>query len=119
MPGAHGVHVLHVTAHHRRRIHVTERRILPARHDDRQLLFASRQHPGMLRVDLIALLQLSASKNLVHKLMREIMLSGAVGRDPLFEHYLLDPPHRLHLRDARVGHAIHVPGEQLLLRPAA
>ena len=45
------------------------------------------------------------------------MLSGAVGRDPLFEHRLLDPPHRLHLRDARVGHAIHVPGEQLLLVP--
>ena len=45
------------------------------------------------------------------------MLSGAVGRDPLFEHRLLDPPHRLHLRDARVGHAIHVPGKQLLFVP--
>ncbi len=43
------------------------------------------------------------------------MLARAVGRDPLLEHRLLDPPHRLHLRDAGVGHAIHVPGEQLLL----
>ncbi len=43
------------------------------------------------------------------------MLSGAVGRDPFCEHRLLDPPHRFHLRDAGVGHAIHVLGEKFLL----
>jgi len=104
-------HVPHVAAYHSRRKHVTERRILPPRHNDRQILFAGREQPGMPRVNLIALLQLTAAKNLVHKLMREIVLSGAVGRDPLFKHRLLDPPHRFHLRDARVGHAIHVASE--------
>ena len=46
--------------------------------------------------------------------MWKIVRAGSVGRDPLFEHRLLDPPHRLHLRDARVGHAIHMFGKQLL-----
>src|SRR3712207_7785760 len=48
----------------------------------------------------VTLLQLSAAKNFVHELVREITFACAIGCDPFFEHHLLDPPHRLHLRNA-------------------
>src|SRR5205814_906699 len=80
--GAYGVHVPDVAAHHRCGKHVPEGRILPARHDDRQILFAGGHHPGMLRVDLETLLQLPAAKNLVHEFVREIMFSRAVDIAP-------------------------------------
>src|SRR5438105_1196093 len=71
----------------------------------------------MLRVDLKTLLQLTAAQNLVHELMGKKTLPGAVSRGPFFKHRLFDPPHRLHLWDACISHAIHVSAEELLLIP--
>src|ERR1019366_9896732 len=33
--------------------------------------------------------------------------------NPFLEHFILDAPHRLHLRDAGIGDAVHVAGKQL------
>ena len=55
---ADGVHILDFTRHHATGVHVTQRGVLPAGHDDRQVLLAGREHPGILRIDLVKLLQL-------------------------------------------------------------
>ena len=111
--GAHRVHVLDFTRHAAARIHIAQRRILPARDDNRQVLLTRGQHPRILRIDLVALLQFSAAQNLVHELMREIPLTRLVRFRPLVRDHRLDTAHRFHLRDTRVRHAIHVPLHQL------
>jgi len=113
--GAHGVDVLHVAGDDVAREHVAQRRVFPAGDDDREVLLAGGEHPGVLRVDLVGLLELTAAQNLVHELVREIALAGLVGLHPFLEHDVLDAAHGLHLGDAGVGDAVHVAGEQRLL----
>src|ERR1043166_2065630 len=43
----------------------------------------------------VAFLQLPAAKIFIQDLVRKICSARAPRRDPLFEHRLLDPPHRL------------------------
>jgi hypothetical protein len=73
------------------------------------------QQPRVLRVDLVAVLEHPAAKDAVHELVREQALADLVRAHPLGEHRVLDAPHRLHLGDAGVGDAVHVPVEQRLL----
>ena len=47
--------------------------------------------------------------------MREQALAAGVGPLPLFEHDVLDAPHRFVLGDAGVGHAVELTLEQRLL----
>ncbi len=47
--------------------------------------------------------------------MRKESLASLVGAYPFLQHLVLDAPHRLHLRNAGVGDAVHVPIQQLSL----
>gem|GEM_PF-6887510 len=73
-----------------------------------------REQPRIFGIDLIAFLQFSPAQNLVHELVRKITFARPVGSDPLLQHDFLDPPHGFHFGNAGVGHAIHVPVQQIL-----
>ena len=107
--------VLHIALNAVPRVHVAQRRVLPAGHPHRQVLLRSGKHPGIPRIDLVMLLQPSTAKDPVHEFVREAAFPGAVGLDPFRQHRGLDPAHRLHLGNARVGHAVHMPVQQGLL----
>ena len=95
-------------------VHVAQGRILPARHDDGQILFGGGEHPGIFRVDLVVLLVFAAQQHLVEKFVREITFPLPVCVSPDFEHGFFHAAHRFAFRNARIGHAVHMPFEQLL-----
>ena len=79
-------HILNSTADQGRRLHlflntgggkhIAQRGILPTRHDDRQVLFRRRLHPGIFRVNLIILFQQILLQDLVKIFMREFTHPG-------------------------------------------
>ena len=114
-PGAHGVDIFHVPFDAVGGIHVAECRIFPAGHKHRKILLFGREEPTVFRINLEAGLQFLGIQNAPEKLVREKPLATRVGVHPFLEDHILDPPHRLHFRDARVGHTVHVAVQQRLL----
>ncbi len=112
---AHRVHLLHIATDAVACIHIAQRRVFPPRHKHRKVLLGRSQQPAVLRVNLIRLFQIARQQNLEEELVRKEPLSSLVGTHPFFEHFILDAPHRFHLGDARIGHAVHVPRQQLRL----
>ena len=119
MPGAHGMDVLDVAADDGGGIHVAQRGVLPAGHDDGQVLFRGGQHPGILRVNLVILFVFAAQQDLVEEFMRKEPFPALVGAGPNFEHGLFHAAHGFAFGNAGVRHAIHVAVEQglFILRP--
>ena len=107
--------VLHVAGDAMSGVHVAEGGVLPAGNEHGEIFFRSGHHPGVLRIDLVGLLDRSVANNLIHKLMRIKPLVFAVLVHPMAQHSRFDPPHRLSLGDARVRDAIHVTIQQRLL----
>ena len=118
-------HVLDAAANRLRRLdstvqavrgkHIPERRILPARNEDRQVCLGGRKQPAVFRIDFKERLENPRPQHLVEKFVREEPLAFLVRRGPMLEHDPLDAPHRLFFGNAGVGHAIHVPVEKRLL----
>src|SRR5690606_37459153 len=97
-PGPHRVQVLDGALDDRCREHVPGRRVIPARHDDRQVLLGRRHEPRVLRVDLVVLLHATAADQPVEELVREVALAGLVCPHPLVAQRGLEPPHGLTFR---------------------
>ncbi len=93
-------------------IHVAERGVFPAGHDDGQIFLRGGEHPGIFRVNLIILFVFAAQQNLVEKFVREIAFALFVGGGPDFEHGFFHAAHRFAFGDAGVRHAVHVAVEQ-------
>src|SRR5262245_21307526 len=83
--------------------HVPERGVLPARHEERQVALRGRHEPRALRVDLVVGREAPRAQELVEVLVREGARAGALRLGPQLEHVVLDLPHGLLFRDARVG----------------
>ena len=94
---------------------VAERRVLPARHEHRQVALGRGQQPAVLRIDLVVLLEHARPQDLVHELVREESLARLVRSLPLVEDGAFDAADGLVLGDARVGDAVQVLVEQLFL----
>ena len=75
----------------------------------------SGDHPAVLGVDLVILLERALLDQAIEKLVRKVALAVFVGSRPLFEHRLFDPAHGFAFRNAGVGDAIEVAIEKLLL----
>jgi hypothetical protein len=73
---------------------------------------AGGQHPAVLRVDLVVLLQHAGQQHAVHELVREVALAGSGRPRPFVHQRLLEPAHRLLFGDAGIGDAVHVPVQQ-------
>jgi hypothetical protein len=112
--GADSVDVFHVAADDGGGIHIAERGIFPAGHDDGQVFLRGGEHPGILRVNLVKLFVFAAQQNFVKKFVREITLTLFVGVGPDFEHGFFHAAHRFAFRNAGVRHAVHVAIEQRL-----
>ena len=80
-----------------------------------QVRLGGGEQPAVGRVDLEVIVETPRQQHAIEKLVREQALAARVGSLPLLEHDGLDAPHRLVFRDARVGHAVEVTVEQLLL----
>ena len=96
-------------------IHVAHSGVFPSGYDDRDVFLHRSDDPRILRVDLVILIELARLDRAPHELVREVTLPGSVGRHPFLKHGFFQAPHRFHLRDAGVGHAVHVAVEQGLL----
>ena len=105
---AHSVNVFNFAGDNAAGVHVAERSVFPAGDDDREVFLASGEHPGIFRINLVALLQFTAAQNFIHELVREIAFAGLVSLGPFVGDDGLDAAHGFHLGDARVGHAVHV-----------
>lgn len=95
-----------------RREDVAHRAVFPSRNDDRNVLFAGGQHPTVLRVDFVVLLQYAAAQQLVHEFVRQVAFAFVVGIFPYLEDMLLQAAERFLFRDAGIRHAVHVVFEQ-------
>ena len=94
-------------------IHVAQRRVFPSGDKDGQVLFSGGQQPTVFGIDLIGRLEVPGEQNPVYELVRKEALAGLVGADPFLQHFVLNAPHRLHLRDAGIGNPVHVAAKQL------
>ncbi len=109
------MHVLHVAPDHGGGEHVAQGAVLPARHDDGEVLLAGGDHPAVAGIDLVVLLEHARAQEAVEELVGEVTLAPLVGAHPLGQGGLLDAAHGLHLGDAGVGDAVHVAVQERLL----
>src|SRR4029077_4520456 len=86
---------------------ISQRGVLPARSKNRKIFFAGRVHAGILGINLIGLLDETATDELVHIFVGEVTLLFFVCFLPQLQHLALDPAHGLFFRDAGVGDAVH------------
>ena len=110
-PGPHGVDFLHIPADAVAGIHVSQRCVFPSRDEHRQIFFRCGHQPTVFRINLVGILELAGAQDLVHEFVREVALALFVGSHPLFEHHAFDAAHGFHLRDASVGHPVHMAGQ--------
>ena len=93
---------------------VPQGRILPARHEQGQILFTGRHHPTVPGIDLIGVVQSPAAQQLIDILVREIALSLGFGLVPEFPDGVIQLQHGGLFRNAGVGHSIEGPAEEIL-----
>jgi len=98
-----------------RREDIPQSRVLPPRHENRQVRVARRQQPAVPRVDLVQRFEHLRAEDTVQELVRKTALLPSVGGEPLLQHDALDAPHRFLLGNAGVRDAVEMPIEQCLL----
>ena len=89
--------------------------ILPCRNYDRNVLLTGCEHPAVLRVNLIVLLENAAADELVDYLPREESLAIGLHLIPNLYEMVLQTAECLLLRDAGICNAVHMVVEKLLL----
>ena len=105
---------LHVAADARRGEHVAERGILPARHHHGEILLRRGNHPRILGIDLVVLLERAAAQNFKEELVREEALAARVGALPFLHDGGFETAHGFLFGNARVRDTIQMPLEQFL-----
>jgi len=110
---SHRVDVFDFATNDVRGIHIPQRRIFPARNENRQLLLFGRQHPRVLRVYLIQVGKARLVEQFVEELVRKQALTRCVGGVPKVYHAAFDALHRLVFGDAGVGDAIQIARAQI------
>ena len=91
-------------------IHIAERRILPARNEERKIfLRRGGHHPTSLSGSISwNCFEFAGAQKLVEKFVREETLSRAVRLAPIFHYDALDAAHGFFFGDAGIGDAIEV-----------
>ncbi len=111
--GADGVDVANVAGDATRSINISERGILPAGNEHRQILVRRRHHPTVGRIDLVKFFEVAFTQNLEKKFVWKFSLLIFRGPNPFIDHDPFDPTHRFLFRNASVGYAIEMAIEKL------
>ena len=114
-PRPHRMHVLERALDTVGRVDVAERRVLPPGHEDGEVGLGRGEQPAVGGIDFEVIVEPSGEEDAIEELVRKQAFADRVRPLPLFEHDVLDAPHRLVLGDAGVGHAVELTLEQLLL----
>ncbi len=89
--------------------------VFPCGADDGDVLLAGGDHPAVLGVDLIILLQNTAANHLIDELIGEISLAFRLGLVPHLYQVLFQTAERFLFRDAGVRYTVVVVVQQFLL----
>ena len=95
---------------------IARRRVLPPRDHHGQVFLCRRDEPGVLRIDLVVLLEHAGADQFEEVFVGEVARALSGGVLPQLHDRALDAADRFFFRDAGVGHPIEMPIEQVLLR---
>src|SRR5437899_11289954 len=102
------MHVGNRTCDAARSINISQRRILPARYKDWEILMRSGDHPTVSRVDLVELLKSAFPQDPIAKFVGKSSLLLFPGARPFLQSDLLDPSLCILLRKTSLGHSIQM-----------